>query len=77
MAWYCAKLEMAVALTRALRAEQLRSADAPGRGAAKEKLPSYLTARMGVNVSVDETPGLQLSGKSTTTTPRSSGAKAV
>ena len=35
VAWYCAvKLEMAVALTRALLTEQLRSAEVPGRGAA-------------------------------------------
>ena len=64
MAWYCAvKLGMAVALTRALLTEQLRSADVPGRGAATEKLASDLTARMGGDVSVDESSDLQLLGQ--------------
>ena len=55
MAWYCAvKLEMLVALTRALLTEQLRSADVPGLGAAKEELASDFIARMGVDDSVDQ-----------------------
>jgi hypothetical protein len=62
--WYCAvKLEMAVALTRALLTEQLRSADAPGQDAAKYKLASDLTARLGVDVDVDEAPDLQFFGQ--------------
>ena len=47
---------MAVALTRALLTEQLRSADVPGQDAAKYKLASDLTARLGVDVDVDEAP---------------------
>merc|ERR1712197_208436 len=63
VAWYCAvKLEMAVALTRALLTEQLRSADVPGRDAAKDKLESDLTARLGVDVHVDGAPDLHLFG---------------
>ena len=62
--WYCAvKLEMAVALTRALLTEQLRSADVPGQDAAKYKLASDLTARLGVDVDVDEAPDLQFFGR--------------
>ena len=61
--WYCAvKLEMAVALTRALLTEQLRSADVLGQDAAKDKLASDLTARLGVDVVVDEAPDLQFFG---------------
>ena len=61
--WYCAvKLEMAVALTRALPTEQLRSADVPGRDAATDKRASDLTARLGVDVDVDEAPDLRLFG---------------
>ena len=63
VAWYCAvKLEMAVALTRALLTEQLRSADVPGRSASTERLASDLSARLGVEVNVDEIPDLQRFG---------------
>ena len=54
---------MAVALTRALLTEQLRSADVPGQDAAKYKLASDLTARLGVDVDVDEAPDLQFFGR--------------
>ena len=78
VAWYCAvKLEMAVALTRALLTEQLRSAEVPGRDAAKDKLQSDLAALLGVDAQVDDLPDLQLPGTSTTAAPLSSGAKAV
>ena len=60
---YCAvKLEMAVALTRALLTEQLRSDDVPGQDAAKDKPAGDLTARLGVDVDVDEAPDLQCFG---------------
>ena len=76
--WHCAvKPEMAVALTRALLTEQLRSADVPGQDAAKCKLASDLTARLGVDVDLDEAPIYNSSGAWTTTTLLSSGAKAV
>ena len=62
--WYCAvKLEMVVALTRALLTEQLRSADVPGQESAKDKLASDLTARLGVDADVDEAPDLQFFGR--------------
>ena len=61
--WYCAvKLEMAVALTRALLTEQLRSDDVPGQASAKDKLANDLTARLGVDADVDEAPDLKLFG---------------
>ena len=57
---YCAvKLEMAVARTRAPLTEQLRSDDVPGQESAKYKLASDLTARLGIDVDVDEAPDLQ------------------
>ena len=53
---------MAVALTRALLTEQLRSDDMPGQEAATYKLASDLTARLGVDVDVDEGPDLKFVG---------------
>eukprot|EP00959_Pyramimonas_sp_CCMP1952_P055311 1156213-Pyramimonas_sp.AAC.1 len=50
---------MAVALIRALLSEQLRSAEVLGRGAGKDKLESDLTARLGVDVRVDDAPDLR------------------
>ena len=63
VAWYCAlKLEMAVALTKALLTEQMRSEEVPGREEAKAKLSEELGRRLGVEVLVDEEPGLRYFG---------------
>lgn len=61
VAWYCAlKLEMAVALTKALLTEQMRSEEVPGREEAKAKLAEELGRRLGVEVLVDDVPGLAI-----------------
>ena len=63
VAWYCAmKLEMAVALTKALLTEQMRSGDVPGRDEAKAKLAQNLGAHLGVEVGVDDLSDLRFSG---------------
>ena len=63
VAWYCAvKLEMAVALTKSLLTEQLRSEHVPGRDAAKAKLTQKLGTRLGVEVVVDDVPDLRFFG---------------
>ena len=59
VAWYCAlKLEMAVALTKALLTEQLRSAEVPGLEEAKAKLEEELRSRLGVDFVVEDIPDL-------------------
>ena len=60
VAWYCAlKLEMAVALTKALLTAQVRSEEVPGRDEAQAKLAEELSNRMGVDVLVEEIPDLR------------------
>ena len=59
VAWYCAlKLEMAVALTKALLTEQMRSEEVPGREDAKAKLAEEPSTRMGMEMLVDDVPDL-------------------
>ena len=59
VAWYCSlKLEMAVALTKALLTEQMRSAEVPGLEEAKAKLKEELCSRLGVEVVVEDIPDL-------------------
>ena len=59
VAWYCGlKLEMAVALTKALLTEQMRSAEVPGIEEAKAKLAEELRSRLGVDLDVDEIPDM-------------------
>ena len=59
VAWYCAlKLEMAVALTKALLTEQMRSDEVPGREDAQAKLAQELQARVGVEMLVEDVPDL-------------------
>ena len=63
VAWYCAlKLEMAVALTKALLTEQMRSPEIPGLETAKAKLAEELRSRLGEEIDVDEIPDLRLFG---------------
>ena len=63
VAWYCAvKLEMAVALTKALITEQMRSEVVPGRDEAKTKIAEELGARLGVDVDVEDVPDLRSFG---------------
>ena len=63
VAWYCSlKLEMAVALTKALLTEQMRSAEVPGLEEAKAKLKEELCGRMGVEVDVEDIPDLAMFG---------------
>ena len=60
VAWYCAvKLEMVVALTKALFIAQVRSEEVPGRDEAQAKLAEELSNRMGVDVLVEEIPDLR------------------
>ena len=60
VAWYCGlKLEMAVALTKALLTEQMRSAEVPGLEEAKAKLKEELCSRLGLDVDVEEIPDLE------------------
>ena len=59
VAWYCAlKLEMAVALTKALLTEQMRSEEVPGREDAEAKLAQELQSRVGVEILVEGVPDL-------------------
>ena len=59
VAWYCTlKLEMAVALTKALLTEQMRSAEVPGLEEAKAKLKEELRSRLGVEFVVEDIPDL-------------------
>ena len=59
VAWYCGlELEMAVALTKALLTEQMRSAEVPGLEDAKATLKEELRCRLGVDVDVEEIPDL-------------------
>ena len=63
VAWYCGlKLEMAVALTKALLTEQMRSAEVPGLEEAKAKLKEELCSRLGLDVDVEEIPDLEKFG---------------
>jgi hypothetical protein len=63
VAWYCGlKFEMAVALTKALLTEQMRSAEVPGIDEAKAKLTEDLRNRLGVDVDVQEIPDLAMFG---------------
>ena len=60
VAWYCGlKLEMAVALSKALLTEQLRSEEVPGLEEAKAKLQEELCKRLGVEVLVEDLPDLR------------------
>ena len=52
------KLEMAVALTKALLTEQLRSAEVPGLEKAKAKLGQELCSRLGVEFVIEDIPVL-------------------
>ena len=57
VAWYRAmKLEMAVALTKALLTEQMRSPEVPGIEEAKAKLQEELRNRLGVDFVVEDIP---------------------
>ena len=59
VAWYCGlKLELAVALTKVLLIEQMRSAKVPGFVDAEAKLAEELRSRLGVDLDVDEIPDL-------------------
>ena len=59
VAWHCAlKLEMAVALTKALLTEQMRSEEVPGREGAKAQLAEGLHACMGMEMLVDDVPDM-------------------
>ena len=49
---------MAVALTKALLTEQMRSAEVPGLEEAKAKLAEELRSRLGVDLDVDEIPDM-------------------